>query len=583
MKIRNRLYLGTAVTIVLVVILLSAVFITSDKIARENKKHELVMSVEHDIFALNILTHEYALYHEERTQEQWYLIYNSMGWVLEEESTEPLRDDYIALGDLFKQLTENYESEKELIQEGASQEEIDVALELEERLTTRLLMKSQSIATESFRIASEASAAVDEAQKTTNTLIIVLMAILAIVVSSASFTVAESINRPIKKLMDGTKIIGKGNLDHRIGIASDDEIGELAVAFDDMTEKRKDAEDALQKAHDELEMKVEERTEELTAANEELTASQEELHNSNEELTSINEEYEATNEELTATQNELQTLNQELEARVKERTKKLRAEITERKKAEKALEVAHEKLQTTYDELKSIDTLKTDIISNVSHELRTPITIMRGALELIPEEDDPKERNTLIDTAINALARQNMIVGDLIEATDIAEETRKKLNLKPMDLKPALNQIIEEFELLLEKEEVKVKIQMQKGLPKVKASPDKLGHILRNLISNAIKFNGIGGSITIKAAEKKGFVETCVSDTGVGIPEDRLGKIFGRLYQGDASSTREHGGTGLGLAIVKELVEAHRGKITVKSTPKKGSTFCFTLPAYREE
>jgi two-component system sensor histidine kinase ResE len=567
MKIKNRLYLSAVITAVLVLIVFSAMLLNSNKIARENEKYESALGMQKDVFQLNIITHEYCLYHEERMQEQWYLIYDSMGGILEEES---MRADYIALGDSFRQLTESYERRQELIKEGASQEEIDVVLASEERLTAQLLIKSQSISTEASRIAAETHARMDEVQKTTNNLIIALMAILAIVVSFASFTVAESINRPIKKLMDGTRIIGKGNLDHRIDITSDDEIGELAVAFDEMNKVRKEVGEALQKAHDGLEIKVEERTEELTAANEELTASQEELHNSNEELTSINEE-------LTATQNELQTLNQDLEARVKERTKKLRGEITARKGAEEKLEKTYAELEEAYEELKSLDTLKTNIISNVSHELRTPVTIIRGTLELARDEEDPSHRDMLLKTALGALIRQNYIVGDLIEAATMGSET-KKLNLEAVDLYDTLLMIQGEFKPTLEKNKIKLELNIEEDLPRVQADHKKLEHILRNLIGNAIKFNKPEGSITIKAGKKKDAVETCVSDTGVGIPEDKLDKIFDRLYQIDSSTVRIYGGTGLGLAIVKELVEVHGGKITVASEERKGCTFCFTLP-----
>ncbi len=185
MRIIDRLGLNTAITVISVVILLSAVVLTSNNVAKENRRHSLAMDVEGDVFSLNIITHEYALYHEERMQEQWYSIYDSMGGLLEEESVESMHGDYIALGDLFRQLTENYERRQKLIQEGASQEEIDVALALEDRLTAQLLIKSQSIATEASRIASEAHTVAEEAQKTANNLIIALMVVLAITVSTA--------------------------------------------------------------------------------------------------------------------------------------------------------------------------------------------------------------------------------------------------------------------------------------------------------------------------------------------------------------------------------------------------------------
>lgn len=105
-----------------------------------------------------------------------------------------------------------------------------------------------------------------------------------------------------------------------------------------------------------------------------------------------------------------------------------------------------------------------------------------------------------------------------------------------------------------------------------------LVQVMRNLINNAIKFNRVGGRVAIEAGEKDGMVEVSVSDTGIGIPEDKLDRIFERLYQVDNSLTRQYGGTGMGLAITREIVEAHGGEIKVESKVGEGSRFWFTVP-----
>jgi hypothetical protein len=243
-------------------------------------------------------------------------------------------------------------------------------------------------------------------------------------------------------------------------------------------------------------------------------------------------------------------------------------DITERKRAEDALKEA-------YEELKSLDELKSDIIANVSHELRTPITIVRGALEMVMEEKRQAEREILLKMALGALARQNAIVGDLIEATKI--RGGKKLKLGPVDLNDAVTIVSSEFEPIALRNKVKIRIDLDKNLPLVKANFEGLLYILRNLLSNATKFNKEGGKVTITAREKEGMVEVCVSDTGIGIPEDALDRIFDRFYQVDSSPGRRYSGTGMGLAIVKDMVEAHGGEIRAKSKLDKGSKFCFTL------
>ena len=255
-------------------------------------------------------------------------------------------------------------------------------------------------------------------------------------------------------------------------------------------------------------------------------------------------------------------------------------DVTERRKAEEELKTAYEKLQRAHDELKTLDELKTNIIANVSHELRTPITIAKGAIELAMDEKDPKKRKELLKMAVNALVRQNFIVKDLIEAGR-KDRSKKNLKLEAVNLAHAIKLVSSEFKPMLIKNKLKLKIVVEDNLPPVSADCEQIKHVLRNLIHNAIKFNKREGEIVINARERKGMVEVCVSDTGIGLHKEHLNKIFERFYQVDSSPTRHYGGTGLGLAIVKEIIQAHGGEITAESELGKGSRFCFTLPVYR--
>ena len=244
---------------------------------------------------------------------------------------------------------------------------------------------------------------------------------------------------------------------------------------------------------------------------------------------------------------------------------------------------AYNELASAYEELREIDELKSNILANVSHELRTPITIAKGSIQLALEESDPEQRKSLLNMALAALMRQNFIIEDLLEAAKF-EKGRVKLQLEDVDVVKIIKKVVEEFEPLLREENLKLNIKTEGGLPKAKADVRSLEHVLRNLISNAIKFNKQGGSIFIEVMQKRNdVIEVCISDTGIGIPKDKLSKIFERLYQVDSSPTRRYGGTGMGLAIVRDIVEAHGGKITVESELGRGSTFCFTLPVWREK
>jgi len=237
-----------------------------------------------------------------------------------------------------------------------------------------------------------------------------------------------------------------------------------------------------------------------------------------------------------------------------------------------------EEIKGAYEELKSLDELKTNVIANVSHELKTPLTIAKGALDLLMNEEDQSERNTLIEVARDALRNQNKIVGDLMEAAKMEKAAEVSLSLEDVTLNSAITLIMEEFKPLAKEKEIKLETRLTGKPLVVKADFEGLGHIIRNLVGNALKFTDKDGEITLEAKLKKDVVKVCVSDTGIGIPKEKQNKIFERFYQVDTSTTRMYGGTGLGLAIVKEIVEAHEGKITVKSKPGKGSKFCFTLP-----
>ncbi len=277
MKINDRLNLTTAVIIILVVIVLSAVILTSNQIAKENEKHDLAMEVNTAAFELNAITYEYLLQHEKRMQDQWHLRYNSLGGILEkegsleEESTKSIRTDYIVLGDLFQQITKNYEKGQELIQEGVSQKEISATVNLEERLVAQLLIKSQSMSTGATRLAREAEASINEAQKLTNRLLLILMTILAIIVATTTFLTNRSITAPISSLLEGTEVIGTGNLDHKVEIKSHDEFGQLANSFNKMVFDIK----SITASRDELDKEITERKkaeEALISANTELEA-----------------------------------------------------------------------------------------------------------------------------------------------------------------------------------------------------------------------------------------------------------------------------------------------------------------------
>jgi signal transduction histidine kinase len=269
-----------------------------------------------------------------------------------------------------------------------------------------------------------------------------------------------------------------------------------------------------------------------------------------------------------------------LEQKVQERTDEL-------EKANLDLEFEVEvrrstfELKNAFERLKSLDILKRDIIANVSHELRTPITIVKGALEILGQEENPKMRKKLINTARDALKRQDMIVHDLIEAARMQEAiSSKESTLTEIDIERLINLTIIESKAVAHNRDIELISKIDKNLPKIMANHNSLNHVFRNLLNNAIKFTE-KGKITLKAKHKNKEVEFCVEDTGIGIEEEFYESIFHPLFQIDSSITRRYSGTGMGLPIVKNIIEEHGGRIWVESTPGSGSKFYFTLPIKR--
>ena len=236
-------------------------------------------------------------------------------------------------------------------------------------------------------------------------------------------------------------------------------------------------------------------------------------------------------------------------------------------------------LQQAYEELKTIDIMKNELISNVTHELRTPLTIVNSSIYLIQEGESDPDKKLLLKKGIQNLDRLDTLIGQLVDYAKISAHPRLE-NLETADINEIVRKTIEEISPVADKDKITIKTSLENDLPKIIAEKKKIQQILSNLIGNAIKFNKTGGTVFVKTKRKDDFVKVSIKDTGIGISKDEQKKIFDKLYQTDGSITRKYSGTGIGLAIVKSYVEAHGGKIRVKSKKDKGSKFTFTLPIH---
>ena len=226
-------------------------------------------------------------------------------------------------------------------------------------------------------------------------------------------------------------------------------------------------------------------------------------------------------------------------------------------------------------EMKNVEKIKKDFVVNVSHELRTPLTAIKGFVETLEEGIDEKNRR-YVDIIRRHTDRLINIVKDLLLLSQL-EEKGTTLELEEVDLGNLIERILKIFEPRMREKNLKRELKIKDDLPLIKADSFKLEQALINLLDNAINYTE-RGIITISLKHRDHQVVIEVQDTGIGIPDEHIPRIFERFYVADKSRSKMLGGTGLGLSIVKHIVLLHNGAIDVKSTPGEGTTFSITLP-----
>ena len=229
-------------------------------------------------------------------------------------------------------------------------------------------------------------------------------------------------------------------------------------------------------------------------------------------------------------------------------------------------------------EEKRVEAIKRDFVANVSHELRTPLASIKGYAETLLDGalDDKKTLKnflTIIDRHAN---RMTALIEDLLTLS-MLESHQMPMSFEPLDIKGLINSIIQGFEKQAKDKGIKLITDIGKEIPKIPADKDRLEQVIVNLVDNAIKYTN-NGTVKIFVRKSDNMLQIDVEDTGIGIPEKDIPRIFERFYRVDKGRSMELGGTGLGLAIVKHIIQGHNGKIWVKSELGKGSVFSFSLP-----
>ncbi|MCE5301041.1 MAG: hypothetical protein LLG37_09270 [Spirochaetia bacterium] len=228
-------------------------------------------------------------------------------------------------------------------------------------------------------------------------------------------------------------------------------------------------------------------------------------------------------------------------------------------------------------EFNDLERIKKDFVANVSHELRTPLTAIKGFAETLEIDNRDADARHYLDVIKRHTERLINIVNDLLTLSQL-EQMEVIKDAESAAVEDAVTNAAKIFEESAAKKGLYIRLEIEKGLPKIKGDSFRLEQVFINLIDNAIKYTENGG-VDVRVAHEDGWVSVRVADTGTGIPEESLPRIFERFYVVDKSRSRKLGGTGLGLSIVKHIVGLHAGTLAVESKPGTGTVFTVRFPA----
>ncbi len=236
-------------------------------------------------------------------------------------------------------------------------------------------------------------------------------------------------------------------------------------------------------------------------------------------------------------------------------------------------------LQAASHRQRAAEHQRADLIAWVSHDLQTPLASIRAILEALADGivDDADSVQRYLQTAQRDVRALSLLIDDLFQMAQL-DAGGLLLNMENGSLSDLISDTLESFSELAARQSVTITGTAPAGIDPVRMDTMRIGRVLNNLLSNALRYTPSGGHIEVTAQRRDHTVEVCVADTGQGISSADLPEVFNSFYRGEKSRSKATGGSGLGLAIARGIVRAHGGDLTVQSTPGMGSRFTFTLP-----
>ncbi|WP_102263449.1 ATP-binding protein [Mesobacillus jeotgali] len=423
----------------------------------------------------------------------------------------------------------------------------------------------------------------EETTRLTTKFILLAAGVAIVLTTIFAFFLSTRITAPLRKMREAAFEVARGKFDTKVPILTHDEIGELATAFNQMGRQLKFNMNALSQEKEQLTSILSSMADGVITFNRDGTIL---ITNPPAEVFLRYWYYEQglASENTDAVPSEVMELFQLAVNTEKEQVGEITAQgrtwviivspLYNKRFIRGAVAVVRD-----MTEERKLDKMREDFIANVSHELRTPISMMQGYSEAIVDDiaQTDEEKKEMAKVIYDESLRMGRLVNELLDLARM-EAGHILLNVESVEINPYVNRIIRKFHGLAKEKGIELSVQFDSEERDFRFDPDRIEQVLTNLIDNAIRHVPDSASVVISGRTDEKGLYFEVSDQGPGIPEEDLPFLFERFYKGDKSRTRGVSGTGLGLAIAKNIIDAHRGNISVKSKLGQGTTFSFFIP-----
>ncbi|WP_423407273.1 ATP-binding protein [Heyndrickxia sp. MSNUG] len=423
----------------------------------------------------------------------------------------------------------------------------------------------------------------EETTRLTTKFILLAAGVAIVLTTIFAFFLSTRITAPLRKMREAAFEVARGKFDTKVPILTHDEIGELATAFNQMGRQLKFNMNALSQEKEQLTSILSSMADGVITFNRDGTIL---ITNPPAEMFLRYWYYEQGlgSENNDAVPSEVMELFQLAVNTEKEQVGEISAQgrtwviivspLYNKRFIRGAVAVVRD-----MTEERKLDKLREDFIANVSHELRTPISMMQGYSEAIVDDiaQTDEEKKEMAKVIYDESLRMGRLVNELLDLARM-EAGHILLSVESIEIEPYVNRVIRKFHGLAKEKGIDLSVQLDTDESNFRFDPDRIEQVLTNLIDNAIRHVPDSASILISGRTDERGLYIEVNDQGPGIPEEDLPFLFERFYKADKSRTRGISGTGLGLAIAKNIIEAHRGNISVKSKLGHGTTFSFFIP-----